>query len=1096
MSEGTSAAALTNGRPRVLVLSGGEEQIVEVRLSGNTLARLHLESRGLPVWVSLRGPDGAEVVAERPVAPGISSYSWIASAPGRYQVVFQAQGKLGARVNAELAALRPSGPADVRWVEQERALEAASARDPPAPGAGLDGAIADVLAAASAAPACEAAVARRRAASLLRSLGREDQAIPALQAAVEADTRCHGRRRLPSTCLELASAYMAAGRFDASRAALECTSRGVSAARNPALAGDLDLARAQLDTYSLRVESAVHGYERARARFREDGDVVGEARCRLWEAYNHIAAGAPENAIVAGVAALRLWESIGDRRSRGRALQALALANQSLGRTQRALDLYLEARDTLSPGRDAAEMAAVFNGLSELYLGSGAMDRGLEFARLAADLNRGNPGAHGHSLGLLAQGYYSAGDYDQSALYARQELDTFTSLGDAQRTALAQRDLARALKAAGRLETAIPLLREALEALRTSGATYLQALALSDLGQALAEGDRLDEAVDCLERALALQRQVGSAPDEVLALANLARVRARMGNLQEALRDSTAALARAEELRAALAGFDLRTSYFASVSDFQEFHVDLLMSLHEQDPRAGYDVQAFLASEQSRARTLVDELAEQDPGPSAAGGGGRRPREQELARTIDRLAREIVSRLPADETETKRLVSLYTRARAEHDQVVSAIRAAEPSRSARGSAAPIDPRTLQTSLLDDDTAFVEYFVGAKRSFGWLITKEGLTSFVLPPRDALATVVERVGALVRSPLVRPGESADEYVSRVERAKPEFERAAAELSRMVLGPWLTGRREGRLVVTAHECLQHVPFSALPWPPDGPGRPLLESREVVRVPSAAALAALRPAASPSPSKILVVADPVFSVSDPRVATADASVPRPDEAAPSTSSAAARLENYRSRGGVDLRQLARLAASGDEASAITAAAAPGSVTVLRGFAATRERLRQAATDEYRVIHVASHSFVPEAHPELSAVVLSMVDENGRPTDGLLLSDDVAAMKLTADLVVLSACETALGRDVRGEGIMGLTRGFFHAGARQVMASLWKVDDRATLELMRRFYAGLLREGLRPAAALRRAQLSMAGDPSWAFPFYWSAFELHGDWR
>jgi len=127
---------------------------------------------------------------------------------------------------------------------------------------------------------------------------------------------------------------------------------------------------------------------------------------------------------------------------------------------------------------------------------------------------------------------------------------------------------------------------------------------------------------------------------------------------------------------------------------------------------------------------------------------------------------------------------------------------------------------------------------------------------------------------------------------------------------------------------------------------------------------------------------------------------------------------------------------------------------------------------------------------------VLSRVDAAGRPRDGYLRPRDVYGLDLDAELVVLSGCRTALGREVRGEGLLGLTRGFLYAGAARVVASLWWVDDRATAELMARFYRGLWAERRRPADALRRARLALAAERRFRDPFYWGPFVLQGDWR
>jgi CHAT domain-containing protein len=151
----------------------------------------------------------------------------------------------------------------------------------------------------------------------------------------------------------------------------------------------------------------------------------------------------------------------------------------------------------------------------------------------------------------------------------------------------------------------------------------------------------------------------------------------------------------------------------------------------------------------------------------------------------------------------------------------------------------------------------------------------------------------------------------------------------------------------------------------------------------------------------------------------------------------------------------------------------------------------------EYRFVHFATHGFLNAEHPELSGLVLSLVDRGGAPQPGFLTAADVFNLELSADLVVLSGCRTALGKDVRGEGLVGLNRGFMYAGARRVLASLWPVDDAVTATLMDRFYANMLgAPHQRPAAALRAAQLALMKEPRSQHPYFWAAFQLQGEWN
>jgi CHAT domain-containing protein len=195
-------------------------------------------------------------------------------------------------------------------------------------------------------------------------------------------------------------------------------------------------------------------------------------------------------------------------------------------------------------------------------------------------------------------------------------------------------------------------------------------------------------------------------------------------------------------------------------------------------------------------------------------------------------------------------------------------------------------------------------------------------------------------------------------------------------------------------------------------------------------------------------------------------------------------------------LTNLRRLRFSRREADEIARLAASESRLEAVDFEANRKLAMSTEIGQYRVVHFATHGLINNQHSELSGIVLSLIDEQGKPQNGFLRLYDLYNLKLSADLVVLSACQTALGKEIKGEGLVGLTRGFMYAGAPRVIASLWQIDDRASAEFMKRFYQGMLVQKLRPAAALRAAQISMQKDKRWNAPHYWAAFTLQGEWR
>ncbi len=289
-----------------------------------------------------------------------------------------------------------------------------------------------------------------------------------------------------------------------------------------------------------------------------------------------------------------------------------------------------------------------------------------------------------------------------------------------------------------------------------------------------------------------------------------------------------------------------------------------------------------------------------------------------------------------------------------------------------------------------------------------------------------------------------------------------------------------------------------------------PLLVDHEVVQLPSASVLRLLRheTASRQSPPKqVFVLADPVFSANDPRVRRRDhqqGSSPAAKNRAVAkdgegiaTDVEASQLARSASDVGVTRKgeALPRLEGTREEARSIVALDGAQSKLAL-DFEASRTTATSAELSQYRYLHFATHGLVDTQHPELSGLVLSMVNERGEPVNGFLRLQDIFNLNLPVELVVLSACETGIGKEVRGEGLLGLTRGFMYAGAPRVVVSLWKVDDAATAELMGRFYEGMLVRKLPPAAALRAAQLAMWQDSRWRAPYYWAAFVLQGEWN
>jgi CHAT domain-containing protein len=510
---------------------------------------------------------------------------------------------------------------------------------------------------------------------------------------------------------------------------------------------------------------------------------------------------------------------------------------------------------------------------------------------------------------------------------------------------------------------------------------------------------------------------------------------------------------------------DLRQAFNATVDDIEDEYVDVLAELARTDPAGGWDVRAFEASERARGRSLRDELAESRAGIRQGADPALLQEEDALGdRLRSALARQVRGAgSPAAAEELERTIGTLQASRAD---VAARIRQASPRYASLSLPEPPSLPAIRDALLDDDTLLLYYALGERRSFLWAVTRTSLDRYDLPPRREIEPVSRRVLArLAQAGAGGPG------------------RDLAWLGRVLLGPAAARLDVSRVLVVADGVLHYVPFAALPSP--RAAEPLLRRSQVVHLPSAAAGVFLERMPAPTgPTTVAVFADPVFRTSDERVRSAGSPEPAPARMA------SLPRELTGGRAG-----LARLPFTRQEARAIQKLAGAESRVAL-DFEASRTAALDERMASYRIVHFATHGLLNATRPELSGIVLSLVDREGRPQNGFLTSLDTFNLRLDADLVVLSGCRTALGKDVRSEGVVGLTRGFLYAGARGVLASLWPVDDAPTAELMRAFYAGLLGpRRLAPPAALREAQLHVRRDPRWRAPYYWAAFQLQGVW-
>ena len=816
------------------------------------------------------------------------------------------------------------------------------------------------------------------------------------------------------------------------------------------------LAAGRLDHLLLREEEALGHLEEGLAFARRSGirDLEVEALYRLGCFHEN----APRTAVGFLEAALKLARELGNGLVEMRALHYLGNAYGDLAEKQKALGFYQEALTLAGRLGDSALAATTLNNIGLLYDDLGDTDRAIRSYEAALEaVGTPDDAFHATVLNNQARVLEKVDPSRARELYGRT-LELGEKSGARHLRATALNNLALLDLNAGNPAGA---LRRSQEALRlAAGRQDVEIDVRRALGLAHRRLGDLDSARRELEAALALSRERQDGVRESQVIPELARTERDAGNPRQALDLLERGVEILERVRAQVVEVELRTSFLASRQDIYELRTDTLMALHRAHPREGWDARALSANEQARARGLIDLLAE-------AGADVRKEASEELVERERRLLAEIGTldrrRLELlDGGDPRELAEIGRRLEAaweEHGRVETALRSSSPRYSGLTRPRPLSVDEIRREVLDGRALLLEYALGKERSYLWAVGPDSLQSFDLPPREQIEAAARRWYDALKESAASAGEARQ---------------AADELGAMLLGPVQGLLSSQPLLIVADGALQYLPFAALPLA--GPGRILLVDRhEVTSLPSASALAVLRrelAGRSPAPKTLAVIADPVFRMEDTRVA------------------------RNASRGGMDPRRLVRLDFSDDEAEAIASLVPGPQLYKALGFAASRDAVVGGNLAAFRMVHIASHGLIDSRRPELSTIVLSLVDERGRPRNGFLRLHDIYNLELQADLVTLSACQTALGQEIRGEGLVGLTRGFMYAGAARVLASLWSVDDRATSVLMKSFYRHMITGGLSPAAALRTAQSEMARHPRWSSPFYWAGFSLQGEWR
>jgi CHAT domain-containing protein/tetratricopeptide (TPR) repeat protein len=848
------------------------------------------------------------------------------------------------------------------------------------------------------------------------------------------------------------------------------------------------------------MQKALEKYNEALPLWRAVGNRDGEATTLTGIGAVYAALGEIQKALEKFNEALPLRRAIGDRRMEAITLNNIGEVYRSLGETQKALEKYNEALPLWRAVGNRMGEATTLNNIGAVYDSLGETRKALEKYNEALPLNRavGDRGVEALTLNNIGAVYRSMGETQKALEKYNEALPLWRAVGNRRGEATTLNNIGAVYRAMGETQKALEKYNEALPILREVGDRRKQAITLNHIGEVYGSLGEIQKALEKYNEALPLRRVVGDRDGEATTLLGIARVEQKRDNLTQARQAIEQAVVLTESLRTNVVSQELRASYFASRQEFFETYIDVLMQMRKQNPDAGFDALALAVSERARARSLLELLTEARADIRQGVDSLLLERERSLQQRLNARAAAQALLLNRKHTpeQADAIAKEIAAITAEYEEVRAQIRARSPRYAALTQPQPLGLTEIQQQALDEDTLLLEYALGEKRSYLWLVSQRSVDSYELPPRAEVEATTRRVYELLT---LRP--------KRWAPPDPQFIAQARTLSKILLGPAAAQLGNKRLVVVAPGALSYLPFAALPAPEDekqqaGGYEPLIAKHEVVSIPSASVLSVIRRETAGrqrAAKSVAVMADPVFEEDDPRLE--EAKTVNSSGKTPAVRAADADhselMRAIRTMSFPDARYgFGRLPFSRYEANSVFGLTPKGTGLKATDFDASRDLAMSGQLSQYRILHFATHGLLNSERPELSGLVFSLFDKEGKPQDGFLRLHEVYNLQLNADLITLSACESGLGKEIKGEGLIGLTRGFMYAGAPRVVASLWNVDDFATSELMKLFYHRMLKDGLPAGAALRAAQVKLSGQERWASPYYWAGFVLHGEWK
>jgi len=733
---------------------------------------------------------------------------------------------------------------------------------------------------------------------------------------------------------------------------------------------------------------------------------------------------------------LTISQKIGHRSDECSTLNNIGLIYSLLGQYENALNYYQQSLTIAQEIGDQSNEGTALGNIGVVYEKLARYEEALDYSKKSLIITQhiGIRQVEIAALSNIGKIYQEMRQYEQALAYYQQSLSIAQEIGSQVQEGILLNKIGLTYYYLGQYEEALDYFQQSLTIQQELGDWVNMGVTLNNIGLLHFNPRQYHEALNYFKQSLAISKERGDPVDVITVLDNIGYIYEKQGNIDQAITAYQQAFEAYESIQGNIKIEELKVSFAGEQIDTYERLIPLLVA----EERI---VEAFDYAERARARAFLDQLGNERLDPHTGGTPKLVSREQELARQISALQRQLsgdnsFASVESGPIDYAALRAHLEKLQAEYNQILIELKLSNPAYTSLISVDSLSIAEIRQDVLDDQTGLLAYFVTDQATFAFALDRENLVSVSLPiSRTRLVNRITRFRNLIE---IEPRGGATQTKERVEMAR--------ELHQILLEPLLPHLQHDRLIIIPHQVLHYLPFAALL---DEAEQPLAARFTLSTAPSASSLAPNLTNRNQNSNRLLVMGNPEIAATP---------LPNAEQEANAIASLYPQANLF----------------TGPQASEVT----------------LRNNLANAD-----ILHFATHSVLDPVNPLFSALLLTGEETTtDSEKDGRLEVREIFNLDLNeVNLVVLSACETALGEQSRGDELVGLTRAFFYAGAPVVVASLWPVEDEATEALMIAFHQQL-RVGQEPVAALSAAQAEIRQQPDWAAPYYWASFIVIGN--